>query len=69
MKKLIKHIFFVLFIPSLTLSFITSSQSEAFKHPRKLRRSESFWGLHFDRHVQPGDDHLGATLTEEMLDS
>ena len=32
-------------------------------------RSESFWGLHFDRHSEKNDDHLGATLTGEMIDS
>jgi len=35
----------------------------------KLRRSDSFWGLHFDRHTQLTDDHIGASLTEEMVDS
>lgn len=40
-----------------------------FKHESKLRRSESYWGLHFDRHVEPGDKNLGATLAESMLDS
>lgn len=36
---------------------------------RKLSRAASFWGLHFDRHSQLQDAHLGATLTEEMVDS
>ena len=35
----------------------------------KLRRSESFWGLHFDRHTRLNDDNIGASLTEEMVDS
>lgn len=32
-------------------------------------RAESFWGVHFDRHSQLTDDHLGKTLTEGMIDS
>lgn len=32
-------------------------------------RAESFWGVHFDRHTQLTDDHLGKTLTEGMVDS
>jgi len=67
--NLLTKILFVLFFPLLTISFIPSDQSGTFKHPNKLRRSQSFWGLHFDRHVQQGDDHLGATLTEGMVDS
>lgn len=39
------------------------------QNDRKLLRSESFWGLHFDRHSEKNDDHLGATLTGEMIDS
>ena len=35
----------------------------------KLLRSESYWGLHFDRHSDKNDDHLGASLTEGMVDS
>jgi hypothetical protein len=35
----------------------------------KLRRADSFWGLHFDRHSVLTDSHLGKTLTEGMLDS
>lgn len=36
---------------------------------RKLLRSESFWGLHFDKHSSVNDTHIGASLTEEMVDS
>lgn len=32
-------------------------------------RSESFWGVHFDRHTQLTDEHIGSTLTEGMIDS
>ncbi|OFX28932.1 MAG: hypothetical protein A2W90_14330 [Bacteroidetes bacterium GWF2_42_66] len=64
-----KAIFLMLAISLLNLGFIPSNQPETFKHDRKLRRSESYWGLHFDRHVEVGDKNLGATLTEEMVDS
>lgn len=33
------------------------------------KRSASFWGIHFDRHSQLTDTHLGKTLTEGMIDS
>lgn len=39
------------------------------QQPKKLLRSESFWGLHFDRHSQLQDERLGETLTEEMVDT
>lgn len=32
-------------------------------------RAESFWGVHFDRHSQLTDEHLGKTLTKGMVDS
>lgn len=37
--------------------------------PQKLRRADSFWGLHFDRHSVLTDTHLGKTLTEGMIDT
>jgi len=49
------------------LCFLFSSVNAQNDH--KLLRSESFWGLHFDRHSILTDDHIGASLTEEMVDS
>jgi hypothetical protein len=46
------------------LAYISVAQT-----PVKLRRADSFWGLHFDRHAVLTDSHLGKTLTEAMLDS
>ena len=48
----------------ILINFSVYAQNE-----RKLLRSESFWGLHFDRHSEKNDDHLGASLTGEMIDS
>ena len=39
------------------------------QNPGKLRRSDSYWGLHYDLHSHIGDTHLGKTLTEGMVDS
>ncbi len=39
------------------------------QNPQKLRRADSFWGLHFDHHASLTDAHLGRTLTEGMIDS
>jgi hypothetical protein len=65
----IAGILIILTMPVMGWHILPSDQSASFQHERKLRRSESFWGLHFDRHVQPGDKNLGATLTGKMLDS
>lgn len=39
------------------------------QNPEKLRRADSFWGLHFDRHSVLTDTNLGKTLTEGMIDT
>ncbi|NQU33812.1 MAG: hypothetical protein HQ521_11295 [Bacteroidetes bacterium] len=39
------------------------------QNDHKLLRSESFWGLHFDKHSNLNDNHIGSSLTEEMVDS
>lgn len=39
------------------------------QNPHKLRRADSYWGLHFDHHSELNDTHLGKTLTEGMVDS
>jgi len=35
----------------------------------KISREASFWGLHFDQHLSPTSSHVGARLTESMVDS
>jgi hypothetical protein len=39
------------------------------QNPQKLRRADSYWGLHFDTHSGPKDSLLGKTLTEGMIDT
>jgi hypothetical protein len=39
------------------------------QNPHKLRRADSYWGLHFDHHSELNESHLGKTLTEGMIDS
>jgi len=43
--------------------------ARATKHPKRLRRSESFLGIHFDFHA--GDDckEIGKTVTREMVEN
>lgn len=53
----------------LTGCVVQPDEREAFHHERKLKRCDSYWGLHFDRHVEPTDKNLGATLTTTMVDS
>ena len=56
------------FIPLLFL-LLQIVQFTGAQTPRKLKRSEGFWGLHFDFHAGLQDERLGETLTEGMLDS
>ena len=35
--------------------------------PKRLRRSESFLGVHFDFHAQENDQNIGANTTPEMV--
>ena len=35
--------------------------------PKRLRRSESFLGVHFDFHANEGDKNIGANTTPEMI--
>lgn len=56
-----KHL---LLISGLILACSLSAQNKT-----KLSRADSFWGLHFDRHLGLTDSHIGATLTEGMIDS
>ncbi|WP_423126698.1 hypothetical protein [Gaoshiqia sp. Z1-71] len=44
-----------------------SSENEAEK--QTLRRSDSFFGLHFDFHANKNDSTVGKTFTAEMIDS
>ena len=47
------------------LMFVTLAQSQ----PRQLKRSESFFGFHFDFHATAADTEIGKTLTSGMIDS
>ncbi|MCX6225500.1 MAG: hypothetical protein NTV01_12255 [Bacteroidia bacterium] len=55
---------YLLLILGLMLVGSLSAQNKT-----KLSRADSFWGLHFDRHLGLTDSHIGATLTEGMIDS
>ncbi|MDP4213354.1 MAG: alpha-L-fucosidase, partial [Bacteroidota bacterium] len=39
------------------------------KNKAILKRKDSFFGLHFDFHALPDDEHIGRTLTYGMIDS
>ena len=38
-------------------------------YPNRLRRSESFLGVHFDIHVGPTNDRIGENVTEQMVEN
>lgn len=46
---------------------LTVSRAVADDTPSRLRRSESFFGLHFDLHACESDVEIGKTLTEGMV--
>ena len=50
------------------LMFITLTAG-AQPQEKQLRRSESFFGFHFDFHANPNDKEVGKTLTSGMIDS
>jgi len=52
-----------------TLIFYLSITIALGQNSHKLRRSDSYWGLHFDHHSELNESHLGKTLTEGMVDS
>ena len=61
---------FLVFIPLIILllfSFNLYASGESKNKP--LRRSESFFGLHFDFHASMNDSLIGKSLTYEMVDS
>ncbi|MHC4308979.1 MAG: hypothetical protein ACYSSN_03460 [Planctomycetota bacterium] len=43
--------------------------SEQNKAPKRLRRSESFFGLHFDLHARDTDNRIGENVTRRMVES
>lgn len=53
----------------LSTIFLLSGCFAVAQNAQKLRRADSFWGLHFDKHSAATDTHLGKTLTEGMLDT
>lgn len=60
-KFLILTLFIILFL-------LKGNANEKSKN-KPLRRSESFFGLHFDFHASMNDSLIGKTLTYEMVDS
>jgi hypothetical protein len=39
------------------------------QNPRRLKRADGFWGLHFDFHASTTDEYVGGRLTEARIDS
>lgn len=46
-----------------------SAESRRNRVPRRLRRSESFFGLHFDLHARDTDNRMGENVTRRMLEN
>jgi hypothetical protein len=39
------------------------------EHPNRLKRSESFLGIHFDFHAGPDGKEIGKNTTREMIEA
>jgi hypothetical protein len=61
-----KSILFLLFIFTFA-NIITDAQSN--KPPVKLKRADSFFGVHFDLHANENITDAGKTLTAAMIDT
>jgi hypothetical protein len=53
----------------LLLSWAEPSRAAEGKNPRRLKRSESFLGIHFDFHAGPDCKEIGKNTTREMIES
>jgi hypothetical protein len=59
-----------LIFPSITMSIAILFALDAIaQNPRKLRREESFFGVHFDLHANEDIMDAGRSLTNEMVDT
>jgi hypothetical protein len=55
--------------PLFLLALLLVSPSLVAQNAKRLKRSEGFWGLHFDFHAALGDEYVGGRLSERMIDS
>lgn len=58
-----RKILAIAFLTFLAFGLLAQTQQ------KQLRRSESFFGFHFDFHANPNDKEVGKTLTRGMIDS
>ena len=58
-----------LIIPIIAFLTACSAPQLPEKSPQKLRRSDCFFGVHFDLHASEDITDAGKTLTEEMIDT
>jgi len=61
-----KILFLMIFIPVLLTSFIVCTEN---KNPERLKRADSFLGIHFDFHAGPDCNEIGKNVTREMVES
>lgn len=54
-------------LPVAAVAVLGVNETQADDDPPRLRRAESFFGLHFDLHARADDMEIGKTLTEEMI--
>ncbi len=52
-----------------TLKAIRKAVRPPGKTPKRLRRSESYVGIHYDFHANPTDDQIGANTSREMIET
>ena len=61
----VKHSLFILPLFLLASGFLFAQNQE----PNRLRREDSFLGIHFDFHAGHSDKNIGQNVTEEMVDA
>ncbi len=71
MKSTLHRFPALLFISVFVLASCSCRETLPGKAPREktLRRSESFFGIHFDFHASKNDSAIGKTFSAEMIDS
>jgi hypothetical protein len=53
----------------LTTVGLVSAAEPAAKYPPRLRRDQSFLGMHFDFHARPDDKEIGKNTTRAMIEN
>ncbi len=65
--KIVSLILMYLFL-NLACPAVTAGANKS-RNPKRLRRSESFLGIHFDFHARSTDENIGENVTRQMVEA